>query len=200
MTPINQRRITNFKMNRRGYWSLWIFLLLFVLSLFAELIANDQPLVIKFQDELYFPVVKEYYETEFGGEFESQADYKDPYIQELISEGGNGWIIWPLIRYDHRTINYDLPVPAPSPPSSENLLGTDDQGRDVFARVIYGFRISILFALVLTITSSVIGVIAGALQGFYGGKVDLYFQRFIEIWSGLPVLFLLIMNLEKPMF
>ncbi|SFG42492.1 ABC transporter permease [Neptunomonas qingdaonensis] len=202
MTPINQRRIANFKMNRRGYWSLWIFLLLFVLSLFAELIANDQPLVIKFQEELYFPVVKEYYETEFGGEFQSQADYKDPYIQELISEGGNGWILWPLIRYDHRTINYDLPVPAPSPPSSENLLGTDDQGRDVFARVIYGFRISILFALVLTITSSVIGVIAGALQGFYGGKVDLYFQRFIEIWSGLPVLFLLIIlaSIVEPNF
>ncbi|WP_372738199.1 ABC transporter permease [Neptunomonas sp.] len=202
MTPINQRRVANFKINRRGYWSLWIFLLLFVLSLFAELIANDQPLVIKFQDELYFPVVKEYYETEFGGEFESQADYKDPYIQELISEGGNGWILWPLIRYDHRTINYDLPVPAPSPPSSENLLGTDDQGRDVFARVIYGFRISILFALVLTITSSVIGVIAGALQGFYGGKVDLYFQRFIEIWSGLPVLFLLIIlaSIVEPNF
>ncbi|WP_372742952.1 ABC transporter permease [Neptunomonas sp.] len=202
MTPINQRRVANFKMNRRGYWSLWIFLLLFVLSLFAELIANDQPLVIKFQDEWYFPVVKEYYETEFGGEFESQADYKDPYIQELISEGGNGWILWPLIRYDHRTINYDLPVPAPSPPSSENLLGTDDQGRDVFARVIYGFRISILFALVLTITSSVIGVIAGALQGFYGGKVDLYFQRFIEIWSGLPVLFLLIIlaSIVEPNF
>ena len=202
MTPINQRRIANFKMNRRGYWSMWIFLLLFVLSIFAELIANDQPLVIKYQDEFYFPVVKEYYETEFGGEFESQADYKDPYIQELINQAGKGWIIWPLIRYDHRTINYDLPVPAPSPPSSENLLGTDDQGRDVFARVIYGFRISILFALVLTITSSVIGVIAGALQGFYGGKVDLYFQRFIEIWSGLPVLFLLIIlaSIVEPNF
>ncbi len=202
MTPINQRRIANFKMNRRGYWSLWIFLLLFILSLFAELIANDQPLVIKYQGNFYFPVVKEYYETEFGGEFQSQADYKDPYIQELISENGKGWIIWPLIRYDHRTINYDLPVPAPSPPSTDNLLGTDDQGRDVFARVIYGFRISILFALVLTITSSVIGVIAGALQGFYGGKVDLYFQRFIEIWSGLPVLFLLIIlaSIVEPNF
>ncbi len=202
MTPINQRRIANFKMNRRGYWSLWIFLLLFILSLFAELIANDQPLVIKYQNNFYFPVVKEYYETEFGGEFQSQADYKDPYIQELINKEGNGWIIWPLIRYDHRTINYDLPVPAPSPPSTDNLLGTDDQGRDVFARVIYGFRISILFALVLTITSSVIGVIAGALQGFYGGKVDLYFQRFIEIWSGLPVLFLLIIlaSIVEPNF
>ncbi len=143
--------------------------------------------MIKYEGQFYFPVVKEYYETEFGGEFQSQADYKDPYIQELISEEGKGWIIWPLVRYDHRTINYDLPVPAPSPPSSDNLLGTDDQGRDVFARVIYGFRISILFALVLTITSSVIGVIAGAVQGFYGGKVDLFFQRFIEIWSGLPV-------------
>jgi microcin C transport system permease protein len=202
MSPINQRRLTNFKINRRGFWSLWIFLALFLLSLCAEFIANDQPLLIKYQSSYYFPVVKEYYETEFGGEFQSAADYKDPFVQELITEEGDGWIIWPPVRYDHRTINYDLPVPAPSPPSAENLLGTDDQGRDVLARVIYGFRISILFALVLTLTSSVIGVIAGALQGFYGGKVDLYFQRFIEIWSGLPVLFLLIIlaSIVEPNF
>ena len=202
MTPINQRRIANFKMNRRGFWSLWIFLTLFILSLLAELIANDQPLIVKYQSNFYFPVVKEYYETEFGGEFQSAADYKDPYVQELIAEKGEGWIIWPPIPYNHRSINYDLPVPAPSPPSAENILGTDDQGRDVFARVIYGFRISILFALVLTITSSIIGVVAGALQGFYGGKVDLYFQRFIEIWSGLPVLFLLIIlaSIVEPNF
>ncbi|WP_036551415.1 ABC transporter permease [Neptunomonas japonica] len=202
MSPINQRRLANFKINRRGFWSLWIFLALFLLSLFAEFIANDQPLLIKYQNNFYFPVVKEYYETEFGGEFQSAADYKDPFVQELITEEGNGWIVWPPVRYDHRTINYDLPVPAPSPPSTENLLGTDDQGRDVLARVIYGFRISILFALVLTLTSSVIGVIAGALQGFYGGKVDLYFQRFIEIWSGLPVLFLLIIlaSIVEPNF
>ena len=191
LSPINQRRVANFVANRRGYWSLWIFLALFLLSLCAELIANDRPLLIKLNGELFFPVATDYLETDFGGEFEALADYRDPYIQELIADEG-GWMLWPLIRYNHQTINYDLPVPAPSPPTSENWLGTDDQGRDVVARVIYGFRISILFALVLTIASSIIGVIAGAVQGYYGGKVDLYFQRFIEVWSGLPVLFLLI--------
>jgi len=202
MSPVNQRRLANFKANKRGFWSLWIFLALFIVSLGAELIANDQPLLIEYKDELYSPALKTYLETDFGGEFESPADFKDPYLQELIKEDGQGWILWPLIRYDHQTINYDLPVPAPSPPSAENLLGTDDQGRDVLARVIYGFRISILFALVLTLFSSIIGVIAGAIQGYYGGYVDLLFQRFIEIWSGLPVLFLLIIlaSLVEPNF
>nr|WP_277252433.1 ABC transporter permease [Neptunomonas phycophila] len=202
MSPINQRRLANFKANKRGYWSLWIFLALFIFALGAELVANDKPLLLKYKDELYVPVLYDYYETQFGGDFESPADYKDPYIQDLITQEGQGWIIWPLIRYNYRTINYDLSVPAPSPPTSENWLGTDDQGRDVLARVIYGFRISVLFALVLTIVSSVIGVIAGAVQGYYGGKVDLFFQRFIEIWSGLPVLFLLIIlaSLVEPNF
>ena len=202
MSPVNQRRLANFKANKRGFWSLWIFLALFIVSLGAELIANDQPLLIEYKDELYSPALKTYLETDFGGEFESPADFKDPYLQELIKEDGQGWILWPLIRYDHQTINYDLPVPAPSPPSADNLLGTDDQGRDVLARVIYGFRISILFALVLTLFSSIIGVIAGAIQGYYGGYVDLLFQRFIEIWSGLPVLFLLIIlaSLVEPNF
>ena len=202
MSPLNQRRIENFKNNRRGYWSLWLFTALFLLSLFAELIANDNPLVVAYKGDLYFPVVTEYTELTFGGEFESPADYKDPYIQSLIEDGGQGWIVWPLIRYNYNTINYDLPVPAPSPPSWENPLGTDDQARDVLARVIYGFRISILFALVLTIASSIIGVIAGAIQGYYGGKIDLFFQRFIEIWSGLPVLFLLIIlaSIVEPNF
>jgi microcin C transport system permease protein len=202
MSPINQRRLENFKANKRGYWSSWAFLLLFIFSLLANVIANDQPLVVQFKGSYYFPVVKQYLETDFDGEFQSAADYKDPYIQELITEEGHGWIIWPLIRYNHQTINYDLPVPAPSPPSAENWLGTDDQGRDVLARVIYGFRISILFALVLTLTSSLLGVMAGAVQGYYGGKIDLYFQRFIEIWSGLPVLFLLIIlaSLVEPNF
>ena len=202
MSPVNQRRLANFKANKRGFWSLWIFLALFIVSLGAELIANDQPLLIEYKDELYSPALKTYLETDFGGEFESPADFKDPYLQELIEEDGQGWILWPLIRYDHQTINYDLPVPAPSPPSADNLLGTDDQGRDVLARVIYGFRISILFALVLTLFSSIIGVIAGAIQGYYGGYVDLLFQRFIEIWSGLPVLFLLIIlaSLVEPNF
>ncbi|MBT3146281.1 ABC transporter permease [Neptunomonas phycophila] len=202
MSPINQRRLANFKANKRGYWSLWIFLALFIFALGAELVANDKPLLLKYKDELYVPVLYDYYETQFGGDFESPADYKDPYIQDLITQEGQGWIVWPLIRYNYRTINYDLSVPAPSPPTSENWLGTDDQGRDVLARVIYGFRISVLFALVLTIVSSVIGVIAGAVQGYYGGKVDLFFQRFIEIWSGLPVLFLLIIlaSLVEPNF
>lgn len=202
MNPINQRRLANFKANKRGYWSLWIFLAIFIFALGAEFVANDKPLLLEYKGELYVPVLHDYYETEFGGDFESPADYKDPYIQELITQGGNGWIIWPLIRYNYQTINYDLSEPAPSPPTSQNWLGTDDQGRDVLARVIYGFRVSVLFALVLTLVSSVIGVIAGAVQGYYGGKVDLFFQRFIEVWSGLPVLFLLIIlaSLVEPNF
>ena len=188
--PINQRRLDNFKANRRGYWSLWIFTFVFIVTLFAEFISNDQPLLISYDDSLYFPVINTYTETEFGGDFETAADYRDEYIQELIN--AKGWMIWPLIRYSYQTINYDLPVPAPAPPSLENWLGTDDQGRDVVARLIYGFRISILFALTLTFFSTIVGVVAGALQGYYGGKVDLIGQRAIEIWSGLPVLYLLI--------
>lgn len=201
LTPIQKRRLQAFKRNRRGFWSLWIFLVLFILSLGAELIANDKPVLVGYDGELYMPILNTYSELEFGGEFDSPADYKDPYIQELILDK-NGWIVWPLIRFSYDTINYDLPVPAPSPPSAENWLGTDDQGRDVTARVIYGFRISVLFALVLTLASSVIGVAAGAVQGYYGGKIDLLFQRFIEIWSGLPVLFLLIIlaSLVEPNF
>jgi len=191
LSPITQRRLENFRANGRGFWSLWIFLALFILSLGAELIANDRPIVISHNNQLYVPVFEDYLETDFGGEFESLADYKDPYLQELIIDNG-GWMIWPMIRYSYDTINIDLPVPAPSPPTSDNLLGTDDQGRDVLARVIYGFRISVLFAIVLTLASSVIGVISGAIQGYYGGKVDLIMQRFMEIWGGMPTLFLLI--------
>ncbi|NVK39697.1 MAG: ABC transporter permease [Oceanospirillaceae bacterium] len=202
LDPINRRRLENFRANRRGYWSLWLFLALFLASLFAELIANDRPLLVEYQGEYFWPVFEDYSETRFGGEFETLADYKDPYIQELIERDGHGWILWPPIRYSYDTINYDLSVPAPSPPTTENWLGTDDQGRDVMARVIYGFRISVLFAIVLTLASSVIGVAAGAVQGYYGGKTDLLFQRFIEIWSGLPVLFLLIIlsSLVQPNF
>ena len=201
LTPMQQRRLHAFRRNRRGFWSLWIFLLLFGLSMCAELIANDKPLLISFHDELYSPLLHDYSELTFGGEFDTPADYKDPYIQELI-DAGKGWMVSPPIRFSYRTINYDLSVPAPSPPSADNWLGTDDQGRDVMARVIYGFRISVLFALVLTLASSVIGVMAGAVQGYYGGKIDLLFQRFIEIWSGLPVLFLLIIlaSLVEPNF
>jgi len=201
MTPIMQRRLATFRKNRRGYWSFWIFLTLFSLSLCAELIANNKPIVVSFNSSLYFPIFKDYSELEFGGEFDIATDYRDPFIQDLIAEA-DGWMIWPLLRYNYQTINYDLPSPAPSPPSLQNWLGTDDQGRDVLARVIYGFRISVLFALVLTLASSVIGVAAGAVQGYYGGKVDLLFQRFIEIWSGLPVLFLLIIlaSIVEPNF
>lgn len=201
LTPIQRRRLDTFKRNRRGYWSLWIFLLLFGLSLFAELVANDRPLLISYQQQLYSPLLNDYTEVDFGGEFALPADYRDPYLQEMIHHG-EGWMLWPLIRFGHDTINYDLQQPAPSPPSSANWLGTDDQGRDVLARVIYGFRISVLFALALTLASSVMGVCAGAIQGYYGGRIDLLFQRFIEIWSGLPVLFLLIIlaSLVQPNF
>jgi len=190
LTPLDRRRWQNFKANRRGYWSLWIFLIVFVLTLFAELVANDKPALIRYDGEFYAPIVKSYTETEFGGEFELEADYRDPYIQELIAE--KGWIIWPLIPYSYDTIDYELEVPAPAPPSKRHWLGTDDQARDVVARVVYGFRISILFGLILTLASSVIGIAAGAVQGYFGGVLDLLMQRFIEVWEGLPVLYLLI--------
>ncbi len=201
LSPIQQRRWDSFRRNRRGYWSLLIFATLFLLSLVAELIANDQPILIQHDNQYFVPVLEEYTEVDFGGEFALPADYRDPYLQEIIQEDG-GWILWPPIPFSYDTINYDLEQPAPSPPTSTNWLGTDDQGRDVMARVIYGFRISVLFALILTLASSVIGVCAGAVQGYYGGRIDLLFQRFIEIWSGLPVLFLLIIlaSLIKPNF
>ena len=191
LTPINARRWANFKANKRGYWSLWLFLVLFVVSIFAEFIANDKPFLVKYDGGYYMPIFNTYPETTFGGEFKTEADYRDPYVQELVKNKG-GWMVWPIIRYSYRTINLNLPVPAPAPPSAENWLGTDDQGRDVVARVIYGFRISVLFGLVLTLLSSVIGVAAGALQGYFGGWTDLLFQRFIEIWGSIPTLYLLI--------
>ena len=191
LSPLNRRRFERFKANKRGWWSLWIFLTLFVLSLGAELIANDKPLLVSYDGQWYTPVFKRYPETTFGGEFPLEANYKSPYVRQLIEEQG-GWMLWPPIPFDYSSINYELDVPAPAPPSTQNWFGTDDQGRDVLARIIYGFRVSVLFALTLTILSSIIGVIAGALQGFYGGWVDLAGQRFLEIWSGLPVLYLLI--------
>jgi microcin C transport system permease protein len=190
LSALQKERIRRFRANRRGLWSLRLFLLLFGLSLCAEFIANDQPLLIRSQGSFFFPVLREYAETDFGGEFEMAADYRDPYLMELIAE--EGWILWPPIRYSYRTINYDLPSPAPSPPTRENILGTDDKGRDVLARIIYGFRISVLFGLSLTICSSIIGVSAGAVMGYYGGRIDILGQRFIEVWSGMPTLFLLI--------
>jgi microcin C transport system permease protein len=190
ITPIMRRRLVNFAHNRRGFWSLWIFLALFFLSLFAEFFANDKPLLVCFDGGFYVPVLVEYPETDFGGEFLTEADYRDPFVIELI--GKKGWMIWPLVRFSFDSINYDLEVPAPAPPSAANWLGTDDQGRDVVARMIYGFRISVLFGLALTIFSAVVGVSVGAFQGFYGGLTDLLGQRFIEIWSGMPMLYLLI--------
>ena len=190
VSALNRRRLTSFRANRRGFWSLWIFLVLFVLSLSAEFIANNRPLVVFYSGHLYFPVFTDYPETTFGGDFPSEADFRDPFLAEQISK--NGWALWPPVRYDYKTINLNLPVPAPAPPSSDNLLGTDDQGRDVVARLIYGFRLSVLFALSLTMISSIVGIAAGAVQGYFGGLIDLIFQRFIEIWSGMPTLYLLI--------
>lgn len=200
LSPLNQRRLRNFRANRRGWWSLWIFLVLFTASLFAELIANDKPLLVKYDDRWFAPVLFTYAETDFGGDLALEADYRDPYIAGLIEE--NGWILWPPVRYRYDTINYAPPSPAPSPPTAENWLGTDDQARDVVARLIYGFRISVLFGLALTIASSVIGILAGAVQGYFGGWLDLLFQRFIEIWNGLPVLYLLIIlaSVVQPNF
>jgi microcin C transport system permease protein len=200
LSPLTLRRLAQFKANKRGYVSLWLFMLLFVITLFAEFIANDKPLLLKYDQHYYFPIFKEYPETTFGGEFETETNYRDPFVKELV--GKKGWMIWPLIPYSYNTVNYDLPVPAPAPPSKENWLGTDDQGRDVLARLIYGFRISVLFGLTLTLFSSFFGVTAGAIQGYFGGLIDLMFQRFMEIWSGMPVLYLLIIlaSLVQPNF
>ena len=200
MNPINRRRLAGFRANRRAWWSLWTFLALFAITLFAEFIANDRPLVVGFRGEIHFPTLHDYPETRFGGEFETAADYRDPYVAGLIE--AEGWMVWPLIRFSFDTVNYDLASPAPSPPSPDNWLGTDDQGRDVLARAIYGFRISVLFGLALTLASTVIGVLAGAVQGYFGGWPDLLFQRFIEIWSSLPELYLLMIlaSVVEPNF
>jgi microcin C transport system permease protein len=200
VSPVTRRRVGAFKANRRGFWSLWIFLALFVLALFAEFIANDKPILVSYQGGLYVPVFVQYPETAFGGEFPTEADYRDPYVQELINE--DGWMVWPPIPFSYRTINYDLPVPAPAPPSTVNWLGTDDQGRDVLARVIYGFRISVLFGLILTAASMVIAIVLGAVQGYFGGWIDLGMQRFVEIWESMPTLFMLIIlaSIVTPSF
>ena len=190
LSPINQRRLATFKRNRRAWWSFWIFTVIFVISMGAEFIANDRPLLIRYQGEWFIPVLVDYSETDLGGVFETSADYHDPWLREQIES--DGWILWPPVPYSYHTHINNLPGPAPTPPSHDNWLGTDDQARDVFARVLYGFRISVLFALILTFGSAVIGVLVGALQGYYGGRVDLLGQRFLEIWSSLPVLFLLI--------
>jgi len=213
LSPINQRRLSNFKANRRGYWSLWIFLVLFVLALGAELITNDKPILVSYRGEILAPILVDYPEEKFGG-FLAVTDYRDPFIQDEIN--ANGWMLWPMVRYSYRTVNNEIPVPAPAPPSwmmtkeercvryplgaedpncvvgNWNWLGTDDQGRDVLARTVYGFRLSVMFGLALTLASSVIGIAAGAVQGYYGGWVDLFFQRFIEIWTAIPTLYLIL--------
>ncbi len=190
MTPLSARRWYNFRRNRRGYWSALIFGVLFCISLGAEFIVNDKPLLLSFDDSFYYPIFASYPETAFGGEFETEADYRDEFVVDLIE--ADGWMLWPPIRFSYDTINYELSVPAPAPPSRVNLLGTDDQGRDVVARLIYGFRISVLFGITLTALAAVIGVTVGAVQGFYGGLVDLFGQRLVEIWAGMPILYLLI--------
>ena len=186
-----QRAWRRFKSSRRGYISLWIFVILFVLSLFAEAISNDKPLLVHYQGDYYFPLFATYPETTFGGDFVTETDYLDPYIREQLQRGDN-WAIYPLNPYRYDTINYFSSYPNPAPPSDENLLGTDDRGRDVLARLIYGFRISVLFGLALTVIGTVMGILAGAVQGYFGGRTDLYAQRFIEIWGSMPELYLLI--------
>ena len=215
LSPLNRRRWQNFKKNRRGYWSFWLFLVMFVLSLGAEFIANDRPILIRHDGGYYFPIFKFYPETAFGGDFETEAEYRDPFVQDLILDKG-GMMVWPLVRYSYRTVNTEIPTPAPSPPfwrlnkeercqryeagvedrnctfGNWHLLGSDDQARDVFARLIYGFRLSVLFGLVLTAISSAVGIGAGAVQGYFGGWTDLIFQRVLEIWTSIPALYLLI--------
>jgi microcin C transport system permease protein len=214
LSPLQRRRWEVFKLNRRGFWSLWVFLFLFAISLGSELIANDKPILVKYDGQLYWPIFKAYPETSFGGIFETEADYRDPAVKEMIAKS-DGWVLWPPIRFSYNTQNKNPPMAFPVKPTwmltdedcklavergfhpcdanlEWNWLGTDDQGRDVVARVLYGFRLSVLFGLILTVFASIIGVAAGALQGYFGGWTDLLFQRFIEIWTSVPTLYLLI--------
>jgi len=188
MSPMMQARIQKFKQNRLGYFCFILFILIFILSLAAEWIANDKPLLVKYDQHYYVPVIQTYPETTFGGVFETEADYRDPVVQQLINE--KGWAVWPILRYSYQTPNLDLAVPVPSPPTAQNWLGTDDQGRDVLARLLYGLRISLVFGLALTVFASLIGIVVGAIQGYYGGWVDLIGQRILEVWGGLPTLFI----------
>ena len=189
--PPGRRIWLRFKSNRRGYWSLIIFSILFGISLIAEVVSNDKPLVVRYNGEWMFPMVTTYSEKAFGGDFETPADYLDPFIQEQFEKDGN-FAIYPINRYSYDTLNYFAPEPNPAPPSAENWLGTDDRGRDVFARLLYGFRISVLFGLALTITGVILGMVTGAIQGYFAGRTDLFFQRFMEIWGSMPELYLLI--------
>ena len=186
-----QRIWQRFRSDRRGYFSLIIFSILFILSLVSELISNDRPLIARYDGQILFPIAKDYSEKAFGGDFDSPADYLDPFIRQQLARDGN-WALYPLNHYRHDTLNYFAKSPNPAPPSTDNWLGTDDRGRDVFARLLYGFRVSILFGLALTITGTILGVITGAVQGYFAGRTDLFFQRFMEIWGSMPELYLLI--------
>ena len=190
MSP-SRRAWQRFKRNRLGHWSLVVFCVLVVLSLFAELLSNDKPLIVRYEGQTYFPMVRDHPETTFGGDFESTTDYLDPFVREQITKGDN-WAVFALNPYGPKTLNYFAKAPNPSPPTRDNWLGTDDRGRDLLAQLIYGFRVSVLFALALTFVGTVLGVLTGAIQGFLGGRTDLVFQRFIEIWSSMPELYLLI--------
>ncbi|MBF8221559.1 ABC transporter permease [Halomonas sp. 328] len=198
LSPIARRRLVVFRGNRRAWFSLWLFTGLFLVSLAAELIANDKPLVMRYDGQWYVPLLVDYPETEFGGFLPTGTDYHDPFIQAQIDD--HGWALWPPIPFSYQTLDMQMRRPSPAPPDGRHWLGTDDQGRDVLARVIYGFRLSVAFALVLTAGSLVLGVLIGGIQGYFGGKVDLFGQRLTEIWSGLPMLFLLIIlaSLVQP--
>jgi microcin C transport system permease protein len=185
------RRWLRFRKNRRGYWSLVIFAVIFIVSLFAEVLSNDKPFLILYQGRPYFPILVSYPETAFGGDFATETDYSDPYFMELMTEQG-GRVFFPPNRHSFATINRNIAGPVPSPPTRDNLLGTDDRGRDVMARLLYGFRLSVLFGLALTLVGTLVGIVAGAVQGYFGGRTDLFFQRFIEIWGSMPELYLLI--------
>ena len=196
---LTRRRWRSFCRNRRGFYSLIIFVFFFVISLFAEAISNDVPLLVIYEGEAYYPLFVDYPETTFGGDFETETDYLDPYIQEILTSNGNK-MFFPLNRHSYQSINFNIDGPVPSPPTRENFFGTDDRGRDVFARLLYGFRLSVLFGFALTAIGTLVGIIAGAIQGYFGGRTDLFFQRFIEIWGAMPELYLLIIfaSIFKP--
>ncbi len=188
MSPLMRARFYRFKQNKLGFRCFILFLIIFTFSILAELIANDKPLLVRYQQSFYFPIIQDYPETTFGGTFETATDYQDPVVKQLIQK--HGWMISPIVPFSYQSPNLSLSVPVPSPPSAQNWLGTDDQGRDVFARILYGLRVSLLFGFILTFFSAVIGIIVGAIQGYYGGWIDLIGQRILEVWGGLPMLFI----------
>lgn len=198
MSPLNQRRLENFRANRRGYYSAITFVVLFVLSLFAEFLANDKPIVFSQHGRLHAPVLFFYSEKQLGGELETEADYRDPYVMDLIN--ADGWALWPPVRYSFDNVDWDIDGNLPNPPDARHLLGTDGLGRDVLAKVIYGFRLSVLFGMSMTLASAAIGIAVGAFQGYFGGLTDLVGQRLVEVWSGLPILLVLIVlaSIVKP--